>query len=395
MVHLLSYNHNCTLTLHISSTTFFTLHFQHLRMKIILAPDKFKGSLTAFEVCEAMEKGIRFLHPHATVQAFPMADGGDGFGKVLSHYLHTRSIETDTVDPLGRRLRASYEWQAESATAIIELAAASGLTLLKPEERDPMYSSTYGTGLQIKDALQRGARHIILGLGGSATNDGGTGLLHALGFRWLDAAHKELKPCGKHLHIIEQVEVPTSLPEVQWTIACDVNNPMHGANGAAFVYAPQKGANAAMVAELDAGLRHFETLLNRYASTQVGNIPGTGAAVAGMLPWLQPDIRPGIELLISASAIEKVLPDADLLITGEGKLDSQSLQGKVVGAMAALGNKYHIPVAALCGIAMVDNMMLAQAGIGKVGQLVQPGRSAAYCMQHAATLIEEAIQTFC
>ncbi|HMO32749.1 MAG TPA: glycerate kinase [Lacibacter sp.] len=361
-------------------------------MKIILAPDKFKGSLTAFEVCEAMEAGIRGVLPNATVLSFPLADGGDGFGATLKHYLHTQTVPTQTVDPLGRPFAASYEWSEDKATAVVELAAASGLVLLHPNERNPLLTSTYGTGLQIRDAIGRGAHTLLLGLGGSATNDAGTGILAALGFRFFDAAGATLVPCGGNLHAIERVEVPAALPTAHWIIACDVNNPLHGANGAAFVYAPQKGADAAMVQQLDEGLRHFERVINRYATAPVGAIPGTGAAggvVAGLLPWLNPAVVSGIDLVMEASGLEQALPGADLLLTGEGKLDNQSLQGKVVGPLAALGRKHKVPVAAVCGIAEADVAQLQQAGISRVVQLLQPGRTAGYCMEHARRLVTE------
>ncbi|MFN4286168.1 MAG: glycerate kinase [Lacibacter sp.] len=364
-------------------------------MTILLAPDKFKGSLTAFEVCRHLEAGIRKVLPQAAVRSFPLADGGDGFAATLQHYWHTHTIAVTTVDPLGRNIRATYEWDATTGTAIIELAAASGLVLLQPQERNPLHTSTYGTGLQIKDALERGARHILLGLGGSATNDAGTGLLAALGFRWLDAHHHELKPCGENLARVAFVEPPATLPRVRLTVACDVNNPLYGPNGAAFVYAPQKGADAAMVQQLDEGLRHLETILNRYTNEPVAQIPGTGAAggvVAGLLPWLQPQICSGIELLLQASGMEAALPGADLLITGEGRLDSQSLQGKVVGVVAARSRQYNVPVAAVCGVAAVDTAVLQQAGICSMVQLLQPGRTVAGCMARAGVLVSEAAE---
>lgn len=365
-------------------------------MKIIVAPDKFKGSLTADETCRAISEGIRRYMPSATICAFPLADGGDGFSAALKSILQTSTITVDTVDPLGRSIQASYEWDASSETAIIELASASGLVLLDEQERNPMITSTFGTGLQIKEAIQRGAKRILLGLGGSATNDAGTGILAALGFRLLDADRKIIAPCGEGLENIQFIEPPIDLPNLQWTIACDVHNPMHGSNGAAFVYAAQKGADEAMINKLDHGLRSFEKTLNRYATAPIGEIPGTGAAgavVAGIYPWIKPTLVSGVELLIGLSALEQSLADADLVITGEGKLDSQSLQGKVVGSLAGLGKKYNIPVVVVCGKNEIDDTQLTSSGIYFVAPIMRQGRTEDECKRSAYLLVQEATTT--
>lgn len=361
---------------------------------VLIAPDKFKGSLTSFAVCEAVKKGLLRTDPSLEVLCFPMADGGDGFSLVMKHYCATETVQADTLDPLGRPIKASYEWEEASRTAIIELAAASGLVLLAPEERNPMQSSSEGTGHLIQHALRKGAEKIILGLGGSATNDAGMGILKALGFTLLDSEGREVEPVGKNLRHIQQIEAPTILPSLQWEIATDVNNPLHGPHGAAFVYAKQKGANADDILILDEGLRHIDHLLSAKASTAIGALPGTGAAggiVAGLLPWFPLTIKSGIDLVLQKSGWAQVLPQASLVITGEGRVDEQTLHGKVVAKIAASAKALSIPVWVVCGSADLPIDQLKKNGISHVLTLEDPAHSKEYCVQHAAELIEERI----
>src|SRR5882757_2469234 len=212
-------------------------------MKVIIAPDKFKGSLTSFEACTAIATGLHAADKNIETFQFPMADGGDGFAAVMKHYLGTATIECDTEDPLGRPIHASYELDGRNSSAIIELASASGLVLLKEEERSALRTSTFGTGRMIKHAVEKGVKTIILGLGGSATNDAGTGILSALGFLFTDKDGALIKTCGENLACIETIIPPPELPDVSFEIACDVQNVLYGSRGAAYVYAPQKGAS--------------------------------------------------------------------------------------------------------------------------------------------------------
>ena len=209
-------------------------------MKIVIAPDKFKGSLTSFQVCDAIASGIKQASKSAETFHFPMADGGDGFAEVMKYYLKTETVACQTVDPLGRDIKASYQWNAKSRTAIIEMAVASGLALLSEAEKSPLKTSTLGTGLLIKHAIGKGAKTIILGLGGSATNDAGIGILSALGFQFRNRRDNVLYPSGGNLSAIQKVSLPTLIAHVRFIIACDVQNVLHGPRGAAFVYAPQK-----------------------------------------------------------------------------------------------------------------------------------------------------------
>jgi len=337
-------------------------------MKIIVAPDKFKGSLTSFEVCNAISKGIRRADKSAKVFEFPMADGGDGFAAVMKHYHKTDTVYCDTVDPLGRSLAVSYEWNENEKVAIIEMAVASGLVLLKQEELNPMLTSTLGTGLIIKNAMEKGANKIIFGLGGSATNDAGTGILSALGFQFADENDKLLQACGGNLLNMKKIIKPLFIPTIKFEIASDVENILYGPQGAAYVYAPQKGAGEEQVKALDKGLQNFAAIIKKETGKDVSSIRGTGAAggiAAGLLPFFNVEIKKGIEMIIDASKIKTELTDADLLITGEGKIDEQSKEGKVVGYMAELGREYDIPCIALCGILELEETGIKILGLQK------------------------------
>src|SRR5450432_105501 len=262
-------------------------------MKIIIAPDKFKGSLSSAEVCNCIEKGIKLVDNNIDLYSFPMADGGDGFADVMQRYTKTEMIQCLTVDPLDRPLNSSYQWNDITKTAIIEMATASGLVLLKAAERNPMKTSSYGTGLLIKDAIGKGAKKIILGIGGSATNDAGTGILSALGFVFTDDTDKAISASGEKLLLIQKIIPPAIVPSVQFEIACDVDNVLYGPQGAAYIYAPQKGATQQQVELLDKGLRHFSEITIIQTNKNIAGIKGAGAAggiAAGMLPFLNAEL---------------------------------------------------------------------------------------------------------
>ena len=326
-------------------------------MKIIVAPDKFKGSLTSFEACKAISDGIKMANKNAEVIELPMADGGDGFASVLEYYLKTEPVYCDTVDPLGRNISAGYQWDVKTKTAIIEMAVASGLVLLKEEERNPLLTSTFGTGLLIKQAIEKGAKKIILGLGGSATNDGGTGILSALGFQLVGERGDLLKASGENLLSIRKIIRPSSVPQIEFEIACDVQNVLYGPQGAAYIYAPQKGANSEQVKSLDNGLKNLAGIIKEQTGKDISAIPGTGAAggiAASLMAFFDVKMKKGTELIIEAGDIERKISGADLVITGEGKIDDQSGEGKVVGRIAALAKKYDIPCIGFCGITELD-----------------------------------------
>jgi glycerate kinase len=359
-------------------------------MKIIIAPDKFKGSLSSFEVCDAIAEGLRNAPQEIEAIPFPMADGGDGFSTVLKHYLKTESISCRTLDPFGRNITASYEWQESTATAIIEVAAASGLGLLTDQEKDTLKASTFGTGLLIKDAINKGALKIILGLGGSATTDAGTGILSALGFTFQDEEGRQLSPAGENLSLIRQIHSPNDLPSVHFEMAVDVQNILYGPQGAAFIYAPQKGADAEAVKQLDEGLRNFSAVLLAKTGKDVSSIPGSGAAggiAAGIQGFFAVDMRKGIEVVISAAGLEESLQQADLLITGEGKIDEQSGYGKVVGSMCALARKYEIPCIAVCGVLAIDEKAIHALGLRYAVAIRDDVATQEEAMRQAAALV--------
>lgn len=363
-------------------------------MQYLICPDKFKGSLSSLEVAQAIQAGIRKFDSNAAIKLFPLADGGDGFSTVIQHYCNTKTLIVKTVDPLMRPLQASYEMDLPSKTAYIELAAASGLVLLREEERNPLYTSTYGTGLMIQDALEKGATKIVLGLGGSATNDGGIGILSALGWTLLNEEQSILNPVGKSLQHLSKLLPPENKINFQLVLACDVSNPLIGLNGAAHVYGAQKGAEPATIEILDKGLSHLGKLLQSIQPSFKPNEPGMGAAggtPAALVALYQATIISGIEILLEMSALEKSISRESVLITGEGKFDDQSLQGKVVGSIAQLGSKHNIPVYVCCGISEFSKKEFSHLGIADVIQIKNKERSIEECLHSASEFIEKEI----
>lgn len=361
-------------------------------MKVIIVPDKFKGSLTSFEVCKAISAGIKKARNDADIVQFPMADGGDGFAKVLKYYLNTDTIACNAVDPLGRDIIAQYEWNRHNHTAIIEMAVTSGLVLLKENERNPLFASTFGTGILVKDAIEKGANKIILGLGGSATNDAGIGILSALGFQFIDKKGLPLRPTGENLVLINKIIPPISIPQIKFQIASDVQNVLFGYQGAAYVYAPQKGANNKQVELLDKGLRNFAAVVKNQTRKNVAAIPGSGAAggiAAGLMAFFDVEMRKGIELIIDAGRVEEQLSGADLIITGEGKIDNQSSEGKVVGYMAGLAKRYNIPCIAFCGTTDLNESEIEVLGLKKIISLKDESIDQEEAIKNAFRLLEE------
>jgi glycerate kinase len=361
-------------------------------MDIIVAADKFKGSLTSFEANESIRIGVETVFPAASIFCFPMADGGDGFAAVMKHYLRSETIACKVTDPLGRPMMASYEWQPATQTAIMEIAAASGLSLLTVAERDPLHASTLGTGMLITHAIASGANKIVLGLGGSATNDAGTGILQALGFSFIDAQGDSLPPCGASLSKIAAVLPPAKLPAVVFHVACDVTNPLYGKDGAAWVYAHQKGATEAQVDELDKGVQHYAKLIEDQTGMQVAQTPGSGAAggiLASLMPWFETTLASGADLVLKASGLPEALPQASHLVTGEGKLDDQSMQGKLIDKLLRVAQSHGVPVSVICGKTEMDEQQWREAGFFAVRNICAEPYDTTYCMQHASSLIQQ------
>ena len=326
-------------------------------MKIILAPDSFKGSLSSMEVAEAMEIGIKRVWPEAECVRIPMADGGEGTVQSLLDAVGGELLSCTVTGPAGQPVAASYGLLADGATAVIEMAAASGLALVDDSSRNPLLTTSYGTGELLRHALERGARKIILGLGGSATNDGGVGMAQALGavFRDGDGCVISENGAGGMLHKIEAIDLDSlhpGLQQAQILAACDVDNPLTGPEGAAQVFAPQKGADAAMVQTLDNNLKHLVGALKRELGADVDKVPGAGAAGgmgAGLLVFAGATLQRGIEIISKATRIETHLRTADLVLTGEGRVDFQTAFGKTPAGIARLADPYKVPVVAIGG----------------------------------------------
>ncbi len=302
--------------------------------KVVIASDSFKGSLQSGEVAEAVRKGVLKVFPEAEVLGVTVADGGEGMTDAVMENAEGEYVTMIAHDPLGRLVEVSYGIIDDGHTAIIEVAAACGLTLLSDEERNPLESSTYGLGEMIADALKRGCRKFIIGLGGSATNDAGMGMLCALGYKFYDSEGQLLKGCGSSLEEIASIDSSEVIPEVfesEFIAACDVDNPLYGPLGAAYVFAPQKGADETMVKLLDDGLRNFARVVMGFCGKDISEVPGAGAAggLGGALTgFLGADILPGIEVVLDAVRFDKLIAGADLVITGEGKIDAQTSRGK-------------------------------------------------------------------
>ncbi|CAI1780691.1 Glycerate kinase [Serratia liquefaciens] len=337
--------------------------------KVVIAPDSFKESLSALEVAEAIERGFRQIFPQVHYVKLPMADGGEGTVDSMVAATGGEIVTVAVTGPLGQPVQAFYGLLGEGETAVIEMAAASGLHLAPKAQRDPRMTTSYGTGELIQAALDRGVKTIILGIGGSATNDGGAGMMQALGARLLDENRQALPPGGAALAQLAYIDlsgVDPRLQQVSITAACDVDNPLCGANGASAVFGPQKGATPEMVTQLDAALRHYGTLLEQATGREVINAPGAGAAGgmgAALLGMLNARLRPGIEIVIETLQLEEALRDADLVITGEGRLDSQSIHGKTPIGVARVAKRFGLPVIGIAGSLSKDYQVVHQHGI--------------------------------
>lgn len=322
-------------------------------MKIVIAPDSFKESLSAAEVAAAIAAGLREVWPQAELLCRPMADGGEGTVVALVAATGGEYRETVVRDPLGEPVAATWGWIAESRSAVIEMAAASGLHLVPAQQRDVLRACTYGTGELIRAALDAGAERIVLGFGGSATNDAGSGMLRALGARLEDAEGRPLAPGGAALAQLARIDLSgldPRLAQVDFEVACDVDNPLCGPRGAAQVFSPQKGATPEQVRQLDAALTHFADVCAQTLGRDGRDLPGCGAAGGigfAARTFLAATFRPGIELVAEVSGLEQAVIGADLVITGEGRLDLQTLHGKTPMGVASIAKRHGVPVIAL------------------------------------------------
>lgn len=324
--------------------------------KIVIAPDSFKESMTAQQVGNIIKQAFTNVYGNTLhYDIIPMADGGEGTTDALMHATGATKYTVIVNDPLMRPIEACYARADEQQIAIIEMAAASGLDLLEKEERNPLYTSSYGTGELIKDALNHGAKTIILGIGGSATNDGGTGMLSALGVQFTDVNGDLLQMNGANLAHIAQIDITnldSRLKEVTFKVACDVSNPLLGENGATYIYGPQKGADAKMIPKLDFAMSHYHDKIKMCTGKSVNQIPGSGAAGgmgAALLAFCETTLTKGIDVVFDITDFHQRIKDADLVITGEGRMDYQTIFGKTPVGVALAAKQYHITVIAICG----------------------------------------------
>lgn len=366
-------------------------------MKILLVPDKFKGSVDATNVCLAIEEVLQESGQQLEITSIPMADGGEGTSNMLTDFSKGKIIKLPVLDPFFRSIEGFYGMSGDGRTAFIEMAVASGLQLLVPEERNALLGTTYGTGELIADALNRDVTSIILGVGGSGTNDGGIGMGQALGARFLDSSGKVLKPIGQNLASIHSVDVTNLHPrtkDVSVTAVCDVSNPFYGLNGAAHVFGPQKGASTADIDFLDKGLRNFARLIEDQMGIDL-NFPGAGAGGGlggGSRIFFDVKFCSGIEFIINFIGLEDFVKNSDIVITGEGKMDEQTLSGKVVKGVADLSARYKKPLIVIVGRNELSPEKIALLGISKVITLIDSQTSEKESFENAFSLIKKRVR---
>lgn len=362
--------------------------------KIVIAPDSFKGSLTAQEAAEAVEAGIKSFKRSIEVVKVPMADGGEGTVQSMVDATCGRIIPVRVKGPMLQEVEAFYGILGDGNTAVIEMAAASGLPLVKPEERNPLLATTYGTGELIRNALDMGCRSIIIGIGGSATNDGGVGAMQALGASFTDEAGNEIGAGGGslgQLYKIETQNMDKRIKDTVITVACDVDNPLCGTKGASYVFGPQKGADNAMVLELDRNLAHYADLVESTVGVRIKDYPGAGAAGGlggGLLAFLGASLKKGVDIVIETVKLEEKMKDADLVITGEGMMDYQTVYGKTPYGVAGIAKKLGIPVVAICGSIGKGTEILYDNGFNSIFSIVDRPMSLEEAMARSKELVQ-------
>jgi glycerate kinase len=374
-------------------------------MKIILAPDSFKGSLTARQVCMAMATGIRRFLPEAEIIEVPMADGGEGTLETIMASTHGKRITKTVTGPLGDPVNAPFGILPDGQTAIIEMAAASGLTLVANDKRDPSIASSFGTGQLIKAAMDAGCRKIIIGIGGSATNDGGVGIAQALGYRFLDSHGKPLSPGGKALQYLAKIDTSDKDPrltDLQVDVICDVTNPLTGDNGASLVYGPQKGATYEEALLLDQALANLAERIVTDLHLNVSQLAGGGAAGgagAGLVAFLGAKLKNGVSLIADLLNLALLLEDADLVITGEGSIDQQTQFGKVPLGVARYAKRFAVPVFAIAGNVAKEAYELHSNGLDGILPIVHRPITLEAAMEHAEEFVsnvtEELVRIYC
>lgn len=366
-------------------------------MKVVIAMDSFKGTYSSLEVAQFISKGIYKVYPDAELNTIAVADGGEGTTKVLVDSLCGRMVEMTVQNPVGKPIKAAYGILPDS-TAVIEMSAASGLTLLSPQEYNPLITSTYGAGQMIMDAIEKGCPKIIIGLGGSATNDGGVGMASALGVRFLDKSGNDLAPGGAALKLLDRIDVSGLSPKVrstQFLVACDVENTLCGSNGASAVFGPQKGADNEMVRELDSCLRHYGDKILQTLCIPVAEVPGAGAAGgmgAGLIAFCNAKLIKGVDLILDYLEFDRRVQQADIVITGEGRLDAQTIYGKVPVGIAKRAKMHSKPVYAIAGFLGEGAQAVYDHGIDAVISAIVAPMSLGEAIQKSPQAIENAAE---
>ncbi|HEM8613281.1 TPA: glycerate kinase [Citrobacter amalonaticus] len=345
-------------------------------MKIVIAPDSYKESLSALEVANAIEQGLREIWPDADYVKLPVADGGEGTVEAMVAATAGRIVDVDVTGPLGKTVTAFFGLSGDERTAFIEMAAASGLEQVPVALRDPLKTTSWGTGELIRHALDAGVDHIIIGLGGSATNDGGAGMVQALGAKLLDARQNEIGKGGAALDALTRIDISQLDPRLaacRIEVACDVTNPLTGKEGASAVFGPQKGATAETIDRLDTALVHYAQIIARDLEVDVLELAGGGAAGgmgAALYAFCGAQLRRGIEIVTDALQLDACVADADLVVTGEGRMDSQTIHGKVPVGVAKVAKRYHKPVIGIAGSLTADVGIVHEHGLDAVFSVI-------------------------
>jgi glycerate 2-kinase len=345
-------------------------------MKIVIAPDSYKESLSALEVATQIELGFKEVFPDAQYLKVPMADGGEGTVQAMAEATNGRIVDAEVTGPLGKPVQAFYALTGDGRMAMIEMAAASGLALVPREQRNPEVTTSYGTGELIAAALDAGARHLILGIGGSATNDGGAGMLQALGVKLMDANGQDIAPGGAPLAQLARIDtsgIDARLADCTIEVACDVDNPLTGPRGASAIFGPQKGATPDMVEQLDANLKHFAHIIQRDLGVDVDQVAGAGAAGgmgAAMMAFFNGQLRPGCEIIAKAVGLDTAVQGASLVITGEGRIDQQTIFGKTPFGVATVARQHGVPVIGIAGSLGANAHVVHDHGIDAIASVL-------------------------
>ena len=356
-------------------------------MKIVIAPDSYKESLSALEVATEIEAGFRDIFPDAQYVKLPVADGGEGTVEAMVAATEGKIVRLNVTGPLGKQVEAFYGLSGDESCAFIEMAAASGLELVPAAQRDPLITTSWGTGELIRDALDNGVQHFIIGIGGSATNDGGAGMVQALGARLLDKQGKQIGYGGGSLTGLASIDLSqldTRIAQCRFEVACDVTNPLTGKEGASAIFGPQKGATPELVEQLDQALAHYAKIIQRDLDIDVLHIPGGGAAGgmgAALHAFCHAELRRGIEIVTEALGLDELVQDASLVITGEGRIDSQTINGKVPIGVAKVAKRYNKPVIGIAGSLTAD-----------VGVVHQHGLDAVFSVIYSICTLEDALE---